>query len=96
MSLLNELRARRDEILAIAARNKMQDVKVFGSVARGEDKPESDVDFLVSPLQEASLLDLGGFLAEMECLLKRRVDVVEESSLHWFIRDKIIKEAQPL
>lgn len=96
MTLLDELHARREEIHAIAMRNHMRQVRVFGSVVRGEERAESDVDFLVTPEPDASLLDLGGFLADMEALLKRKVDVVEEGCIHWSIRDKVLKEAQPL
>lgn len=96
MPLYDELHRRRDQIVAVAARNKLNRVRVFGSVARGEERPDSDVDFLVSPEPDASLLDLGGFLADMEEMLGRKVQVVTEKGVHWYIRDRVLSEARPL
>lgn len=72
-----ELRARRDEILEVAASNRARNVRVFGSVACGEAGLDSDVDFLVELEPGASLMDLGGLHMDLEELLGCRVHVVE-------------------
>jgi len=68
-------------------------VRLFGSVSRGEAGSQSDVDILVDLEPGRSLLDLGGLLMDLEDLLGRKVDVVTEQGLHWYIRDKVLKEA---
>lgn len=72
---LEELRARRNEILAIAARYGVFNIRVFGSVARGDTSDGSDVDFLVDIEKGRSLFDLGGFYADLEELLGCEIDV---------------------
>lgn len=79
MSIDTVLRARRDEILAIATLHGATNVRVFGSVVRGEVGPDSDVDFLVDLEGGRSLLDLAKLLVDLEHLLQRRVDVVTET-----------------
>jgi hypothetical protein len=69
---------------------------VFGSAARGEAGAESDVDILVDLDADRSLLDLGGLLMDLQDLLGRKVDVVTENALHWYIRDRVLQEALPL
>ena len=76
------LKPRRDEILRIAALYGAFNLRVFGSVARGEARPDSDVDFLVEMEAGRSLFDLGGLLADLETLLGRKVDVAEPQGLH--------------
>jgi predicted nucleotidyltransferase len=90
------LKERRQEILHIAARHGAYNVRVFGSTASGESGPDSDVDFLVDMEPGRSLFDMGGLLVELQDLLGRQVDVVTEQSLHWYIRDQVIAEAQLL
>ena len=90
------LKAKREEILRIAARHGARNVRLFGSVARGEADTESDVDVLVDMEPGRSLLDMGGLLMDLRELLGRDVDVVTEPSLHWYIRDRILREAVPL
>ena len=87
------LRSKREEILRIAASHGAKNVRVFGSVARGEGGPESDVDFLVDMEEGRSLFDMGGLLMDLQDLLGRPVDVVTEKGLHWYIRDRILEEA---
>lgn len=72
---LEELRARRAEILEIAARHGVFNIRVFGSVARGEAEAGSDVDFLVDIEEGRSLFDLGGFYADLQDLLGCEIDV---------------------
>jgi predicted nucleotidyltransferase len=90
------LRERRREILRLAAEHGVQRVRVFGSVARGEAGPGSDVDFLVVMERDRSLLDLVGFRQDVEDLLGRKVDVVSEPALHWYIREDVLRQAVPL
>jgi predicted nucleotidyltransferase len=90
------LRTRRKEILETASRNGAVNVRVFGSVARGEDRPDSDIDFLVNLEPGRSLLDLARLLRELNALLNRRVDVVTEAGLRERIRSQVLREAQPL
>lgn len=71
----------RDEVLRLAMRNRATNVRVFGSIARGEDTPDSDVDLLVSFQPGASLLDQAGLIADLEDLLGRHVDVVSDRAL---------------
>lgn len=75
---LASVRAKRAEILDIARRRRLSDVRVFGSVARGDADHLSDVDLLVHPDAGASLFDLAGFMAEVEELLGVSVDVVSD------------------
>ena len=90
------LQAKRGEILRIAKKHGVVNIRVFGSIARGEGGPASDVDFLVDMEPSRSLLDLGGLLMDLQDLLGFKVDVVETEGLHWYIRDRVLKEAIPL
>jgi hypothetical protein len=90
------LKAKREEILRLARQRGAYNVRVFGSVGRGEAGSESDVDFLVELEPDRSLFDLGGLLMDLQELLDRKVDVVTEKGLHWYIRDRVLAEAQPL
>ena len=91
-----ELKARREEILSIAEKYGARNVRVFGSVARGDAGPGSDVDFLVEMEDGRSLLDLGHMLMDLQDLLGREVELVEPEGLHWYIRDRVLQEAVPL
>src|SRR6266542_3879002 len=90
---LQDLRRRRVEILAAAARHGIRNVRVFGSVARGDADDRSDVDFLVELERGRSLLDLAGLLVDLEDLLGRRVDVASVPGLKARIRDRVLAEA---
>lgn len=93
---IEELRGRRSEILQLAALHGATNVRVFGSVARGEADERSDVDLLVDMGSGRSLLDLGGFLEDLQDLLRLPVDVVTERGLKARIRDRVLREAVPL
>lgn len=93
---LNELRARREEILQIAAQHGASNLRVFGSVVRGDADERSDVDFLVEMAQDRSLLDMGELLMDLRDALDREVDVVTEKSLRERVRARVLAEAQPL
>jgi hypothetical protein len=90
------LKNKREEILRIAAKHGARNVRVFGSVVRGEARPDSDVDFLVEMEPGRTLLDMGGLLMDQRDALGREVDVVTERGLKTRIRDRILKEATPL
>ncbi len=90
------LKEKRQDILRIAAQHGAYNERVFGSAVRGEAGPESDVDFLVDLEPDKSLFDVGGLLMDLQALLGREVDVVTEKALHWYIRDHVSREAQPL
>ena len=93
---LTELRARRDEIIAVARARGASHVRVFGSVARGEATDTSDVDFLVDLEPGRSLLDLGGLLMDLQDLLQRDVDVVTERGLRPRVADRVLADAVDL
>lgn len=93
---IEEILKKRSEVLKIAAKHGAKNVKIFGSFARGEAGPESDVDLLVETGEKRTSFFPGGLVADLENLLGRHVDVVTERGLHWFIRDQVLKEAIPL
>jgi predicted nucleotidyltransferase len=87
---------KREEILRLAAQHGAHNVRLFGSVAKGEAGPSSDVDFLVDMEPSRSLFDRMELLAGLRELLGREVDVVTEDSLYWLLRRRILREARPL
>jgi uncharacterized protein len=96
MKIEELLKYKRQEILAIAARHGAHNVRIFGSVARGEAGPESDIDILVEMESGTSLMDHVTLMQDLEDLLERKVDVVSERALHWYIMDRVLAEATPL
>ena len=90
------VRAQRAEILRLAAEYGARNVRVFGSVARGEARPDSDLDVLVDLEPGRSLLDLGGLLMDLQALLGRQVDVFTPDLLRPRIRERALAEAVPL
>lgn len=93
---LQGLRARRAELLAAANRRGARRVRVFGSVARGDAQPSSDVDFVVQFDAGRSLLDHGGLQMDWQELLGCRVDVVSERSLRDRMRQNVERDAVEL
>ena len=81
MCMLDEIRAKRDEIYAIARRHKAERLWVFGSCARKEERPDSDVDFLVKFSRGASLFDQGAIQSGLSSILGQGVDVVDSDAL---------------
>ena len=96
ISTLDLLKSRREEILALAEKHGVTEVRVFGSVARGEEEKDSDIDFLIDMEKDRSLFDLMGFQQDLEEIFKRKCDVVSKNGLHWVIRDDVLGEAKPL
>ena len=90
------IEAHRTEILALAERRGIGEVRVFGSMARGDADDTSDVDLLVTLPSGRTGLALGGLLMDVQKLPRRRVDVVTERGLHPALRDRILREAEPL
>jgi len=93
---LEQLRQFKPQIEAIAQANRAGNVRVFGSVARGDTHYASDIDLLVTLQPGASLLDLGGLLEDLKELLGPRVDVVADDCIHPYLRDTILHDAAPL
>ena len=96
MDLNNLLKSRREEILSIAAKHGARNVRVFGSVARGEDDDKSDIDLLVEFESGRSLLDHAGLWLELQDLLGCKVDVVSERGIKPRIRERVLRESVPL
>lgn len=96
MSRLEQLKARRGEILQTAEKHGAFNVRVFGSVARETDDDSSDIDFLVSLRPGTSLFDLAGLYLDFEEMLGARVDVVSDGGLSRHLQDSILAEAVAL
>ena len=96
MGITDLLGARRDDILKVASRHGVARVRVFGSVARGEATPQSDVDLLIDVQGPTPPWFPGGLVAELEALLGRPVSVVEPDALRDDLRDAVLEEARPL
>lgn len=97
MALLDELIAHREEIYAIAAKHGVADIRVFGSVARREEREDSDIDFLVRMEEGKSYFDLIRFKRQAENFLRRKIDAISDGALHNEVFKAIIlKEASPL
>jgi predicted nucleotidyltransferase len=90
------LRARRNGILQLAAQHGAHNVRVFGSVARGEAGPTSDVDLLVEMDHGRSLLDLIELSQDLETFLQRKVDILTDEGLSPYLEQRIHAEAVPL
>lgn len=96
MSTLELLSQRKPDLLRAVAHHRAISLRVFGSVARGEDRPASDIDFLVEFSPAASLLDLVGLQQELEEILGRKADIVTPDGVSPFLREKILAEARSL
>jgi predicted nucleotidyltransferase len=87
---------KRQEILRLAASRGMGNVRVFGSVARGDATEESDIDLLVEAEAGRSMLDVIGLWLDLQGLLGRKVDLLTEGGISPHLRDRILAEARPL
>jgi len=90
------VRAKRDDIQRIAARHGARNIRLFGSVARGDSGPQSDIDFLIDTTAMTSSWFPAGLILYLQDLLGRRVEVVTEQGLDPLIRDRVLHEAVPL
>jgi len=90
------LGSKRDEILRIAASHGVTTIRLFGSVARGDARPDSDVDFLIETGAETSSWFPAGLVSDLEKILGRHVDVVTVRNLRPELRDEVLDEAVPL
>ena len=96
MGLDEVVKAKRSEILRLAAQHGARNVRVFGSLARGQADLDSDLDLLVEMDEGRSLLDLVGLWQDLEELLGSKVDVISEGGLSPYLRDHVLAEAIPL
>ena len=90
------LKINRKDVLRIASKYGARNVRIFGSVTRGEARADSDNDVLVEFASPHSLLDHIALMRDLKELLGRKIDVVTGKALHWYIRDGILKQAVPL
>lgn len=90
------LEKKRQEILEIINRYGASNVRIFGSVARGDDTVHSDIDFLVELKPDCTLLEQIGLMQSLEDLLECKIDLVETETLHPLIKEQILQEAIPL
>jgi hypothetical protein len=93
MNSLSLVRQKRLAILNLAEKHGVYDVRVFGSVARGEDRPDSDIDLLVKRHPKTSRWFPAGLILDLEKLLGRRVEVVTDNGLNPLLRERVLKEA---
>ncbi len=96
MRTYDMLKQRREEIIALAGKRGASNIRGFGSVIRGDNTGDSDIDFLVDMETGRSLLDHSGLVLDLQEMLGQRVDVVTERSLYWLLKRKILKEARAL
>jgi predicted nucleotidyltransferase len=80
----------------LADKHGARNIRIFGSVVRGESSPQSDIDLLVKMEEGRSLLDLSALLLDLRELLGVKVDVVSEDGIYWLLRRRVLKEARPL
>jgi len=93
MAISQNLAEKREEIPKVAASHGARNLRVFGSFARGEERPDSDIDLLVEMAADRSLLDIIAFKYALEDITNRKVDVVTEKALSPYLRDKILQDA---
>jgi len=96
MTTLDRLRSLRTDILCIAERHGASKVRIFGSVLRGDDGPDSDVDFLIDAKPATTPWFPGGLIADLEDLIGRRVDVVTERAVDPLVKEWVLAEAVAL
>lgn len=96
MTPLELLQQKRDDIRRIATKHGAYNLRVFGSVARGEARPESDIDLLIEKGPTTSSWFPAGLVLELEEMLGRRVEIVTEKALNPDLRDRVLSEAIPL
>ncbi len=93
---LETLRRLRDEIVALATQHGARNIRVFGSVARGDNRADSDVDFLVDVEPGRTLLDIIALEQDLQELIGQRVDVLTDGGLSPYLQQQILSEAAAL
>jgi predicted nucleotidyltransferase len=96
MTPLELLQQKRDDIRRIATKHGAYNLRVFGSVARGEARPDSDIDLLIEKGPTTSSWFPAGLVLELEEMLGRRVEIVTEKALSPYLRERVLSEAIPL
>jgi predicted nucleotidyltransferase len=96
MDLMHQLIEKRDDIRSLASRHGASNVRVFGSVARGEARPDSDIDFLIDAGPNTSSWFPAGLILDLEKILGRHVEVITEKGLNPLIREYVLREAVPI
>ena len=96
MALADLVRVKRNEILRLASKYGARNIRIFGSLARGEAGPDSDLDLLVTMEEGRTLLDLVGLWQDLEEMLGRKVDVISDGGLSPHLRERILAEAVAL
>jgi hypothetical protein len=89
-------RTKREEIIQVATKHGASNIRIFGSLAREENSPASDIDILVDLEPGRSLFDLGGLLTDLQSLLHAQVDVSTERMLRPKVRERALRDAIPL
>lgn len=90
------LRQHRNEVLALARQHQVRTLQVFGSVARGEDREDSDLDLIAEFEDNATLFNSFALQEALEALLEHRVEVATRQGLHPMIREQVLREARAL
>jgi predicted nucleotidyltransferase len=96
MNIKKLLYEKRDEIRDVAARHGAYNIRIFGSVVRGEAGPDSDIDFLIDAGPTTSSWFPAGLILDLQEILGRPVEVVTEKALNPYIREQVLREAAPL
>ena len=96
MTAIDILHSKRDDVLKVAQRHGVTSIKVFGSVARGDETSISDIDLLVTTGSNVSPWFPAGFILDLEELLGRHIDIVTESGLNPLLREQVLTEAVAL
>lgn len=93
MAIAAILKDKREDILRITSTHGARNVRVFGSLARGDSAPDSDLDILITLDPDRSLLDIIAVKQDLEDLLQVKVDVVTEAAISPYIREQVLKDA---
>ncbi len=96
MTTIDILQKKREDVLEVAERHGVTSIRIFGSVARGEESSESDIDLLITTGPNVSPWFPAGLILDLEQLLGRHIDIVTESGLNPLLRDQVLTEAVAL
>ena len=96
MDELNQIRIKKEEILDIASKHGAINIRIFGSIVRGESKPGSDIDFLIDTGPKTSPWFPAGLILDLEELLGKPVEIITERALNPYCKESVLREAIPL